>query len=108
MREISYNLRPYLLENLGLTKAVKSLLNKIAETGQIKIQIELDDVDDLFEPEAEMSIYRIIQENLTNILKHAEATEAQVLLKKSERNLTILISDDGKGFDPNAANKQSL
>ena len=105
VREISYNLRPYLLENLGLTKAVKSLLNKVAESGQVKIQIELDDVDDLFEPESEMSIYRIIQENLTNILKHAEATEAQVLLKKSKRNLTILISDDGKGFDPNAANK---
>lgn len=102
VREISYNLRPYLLENLGLTKAVKSLLNKVAETGQIKIKVELDDIDDLFEPEAEMSIYRIIQENLTNILKHAEATEAQILLKKSERNLTILISDDGVGFDPNA------
>ena len=106
VREISYNLRPYLLENLGLTKAVKSLLNKIAETGQIKIKIKLDDVDDLFEPDAEMSVYRIIQENLTNILKHAEATEAQVLLKKSERNLTILISDDGKGFDINAANNK--
>jgi len=106
VREISYNLRPYLLENLGLTKAVKSLLNKIAETGQIKIQIKLDDVDDLFEPDAEMSIYRIIQENLTNILKHAAATEAQVLLKKSERNLTILISDDGNGFDPKAANNK--
>ena len=106
VREISYNLRPYLLENLGLTKAVKSLLNKIAESSQIKIKIELDDVDDLFEPDAEMSIYRIIQENLTNILKHSEATEAQVLLKKSERNLTILISDDGKGFDINAANNK--
>ncbi len=103
VREISYNLRPYLLENLGLTKAVRSLLNKVAETDQVKIQIELDEVDDLFEPEAEMSIYRIIQENLTNILKHSEATEVQVFLKKSDRNLTILISDDGKGFDPKAA-----
>ncbi len=108
VREISYNLRPYLLENLGLTKAVKSLLNKIAETGQIKIQMKLDDVDDLFEPEAEMSIYRIIQENLTNILKHAEATEAQILLKKSERNLTILISDDGSRIRPESGKQQSL
>ncbi|MEZ5425512.1 MAG: two-component regulator propeller domain-containing protein [Pyrinomonadaceae bacterium] len=108
VREISYNLRPYLLENLGLTRAVKSLLNKVAETGQIKIQTELDDVDDLFDAEAEMSIYRIIQENLTNILKHAEANEVQVLLKKSERNLTILISDDGKGFDINAVNNKDF
>ncbi len=102
VREISYALRPYLLDNLGLTKAVKSLLNKITETSQLQIQSEIDAVDNLFEGEAEMSIYRMIQESLGNILKHAEATEAQVLMTKSERNLTILISDDGRGFDINA------
>ncbi|HLM59199.1 MAG TPA: ATP-binding protein, partial [Pyrinomonadaceae bacterium] len=99
VREISYALRPYLLDNLGLTKAVDSLLDKIAETSKLTIESELDDVDNVFAPEAEMSIYRIIQESLSNIMKHAEASEAQVYVKKSERNLTILISDDGKGFD---------
>jgi signal transduction histidine kinase/ligand-binding sensor domain-containing protein len=101
VREISYALRPYLLDNLGLTKAVDSLLDKIAETSKLTIDSELDDVDNVFDPEAEMSIYRIIQESLSNIMKHAEASEAQVFVKKSERNLTILISDDGKGFDLN-------
>jgi two-component system sensor histidine kinase DegS len=48
-----------------------------------------------------MSIYRIIQESLSNIMKHAEASEAQVFIKKSERNLTILVSDNGKGYDLN-------
>jgi signal transduction histidine kinase len=102
VREISYALRPYLLDNLGLTKAVKSLLNNIAETSELMIETELDDVDHIFDSEAEMSIYRIIQESLSNILKHAEASEVQVFLKKSERNLTVLISDDGKGFDIHA------
>jgi signal transduction histidine kinase len=101
VREISYALRPYLLDNLGLTKAIDSLLDKIAETSNLTIESELDDVDNIFDGEAEMSIYRIIQESLSNIMKHAEASEAQVFVKKSERNLTILISDDGKGYDLN-------
>ena len=67
VREISYALRPYLLDNLGLTKAVKSLLNKITETSELNVESELDDVDNSFDGEAEMSIYRIIQESLSNI-----------------------------------------
>jgi signal transduction histidine kinase/ligand-binding sensor domain-containing protein len=101
VREISYALRPYLLDNLGLTKAVDSLLDKITETSKLTIESELDDVDNVFDDEAEMSIYRIIQESLSNIMKHAEASEAQVFVKKSERNLTVLIADDGCGYDLN-------
>lgn len=58
--------------------------NKVAETSQIKIQIKLDNIDDSFEPDAEMSVYRIIQENLTNILKHSAATKAQIIPKRSD------------------------
>ena len=103
MREISYNLRPYLLENLGLTKAVKSLLNEISQTSQFRIKTEIDDVDDLFDAEEEMSIYRIVQESLSNICKHAAATEARVLLKKGARSLSVVIADDGKGFEAGKA-----
>ncbi len=102
VREISYALRPYLLDNLGLTKAVKSLLNQLTETSEITIECEIDEADNLFDGESEMSVYRIIQESLSNIIKHAEAATVQVIIKKSERNLTVLISDDGKGFDLNA------
>ena len=63
VREISYNLRPYLLDNLGLKKAILSLLNKITETGQLAIQSEIDEIDNLFNGESEMSVYRIIQES---------------------------------------------
>ena len=51
-----------------------------------------------------MSIYRIIQESLSNVMKHADASTVQVFLKKSQRNLTVLVSDDGKGFEPNKPN----
>ncbi len=58
VREISYALRPYLLDNLGLTKAVKSLLNKLTETSEITIECEIDEADNLFDGESEMSVYR--------------------------------------------------
>jgi signal transduction histidine kinase/ligand-binding sensor domain-containing protein len=102
VREISYNLRPYLLDRLGLTKAIKSLLNKINDTYPLNINSEIEDVDGLFENDAEISIYRIIQESLNNILKHSEATEVKVSIAKTERAVLIKISDNGKGFDTKA------
>ena len=100
VREISFALRPYLLDNLGLTKAIRSLLNKISETSGSTFRADLDDVDGIFKSDAEMSIYRIVQESLNNALKHASASTVEVCLKTSKRNLTILVSDDGMGFDP--------
>ncbi len=103
VREISHNLRPYLLERLGLTKTIKSMLNKINETNALRVASTIDDVDNIFASEAEMSIYRILQENFNNILKHAEASEVTVLIEKSKTKVRITISDDGKGFDVNFA-----
>ena len=102
VREIAHNLRPYLLDRLGLTKAIKSMLNKLADASSTDISFEVDDIDDLFPREAEMSIYRIVQEGLNNVLKHAAATAAGVAIRKGERAVTISIRDNGKGFDPNA------
>ena len=102
VREISYNLRPYLLDRLGLTKAISALLEKIEDNSALEIISDIEDVDGLFENEAEISIYRIIQESLNNILKHAEATKVRVLMAKTARFVTIEIADNGKGFDVKA------
>lgn len=99
VREIAYNLRPFMLDRLGLTKSISSLLNKIADNYQLKIHSEIENIDGAFESEAEISVYRIIQECFNNILKHSEAREVKVKIAKSERAVSILISDDGKGFD---------
>ncbi len=101
VREISYNLRPYLLERLGLTKALKSLFNKTAENSGLKITANIENIDNLFTSEEEMSIYRIVQESLNNILKHAEADEVKINIKKTEQFLTVKIQDNGKGFETN-------
>ncbi len=102
VREIAYNLRPYLLDRLGLTKAISSLLNKVADNSTLKIISEIEDVDGIFENEAEISIYRIIQESLSNILKHSEASEVKVKIAKTDRAVSIKIQDNGKGFDVKA------
>lgn len=105
VREITYSLRPYLLDRLGLTKAISSLLNKIADNSSIKIYSNIENIDGLFENEAEISIYRIIQESLNNILKHAEASEAEVSISKAGRDVKIKISDNGQGFDIKERNR---
>ena len=105
VREISYNLRPYLLENLGLTKAIKSLVHKIEEVHLLTIDAAICDVDNLFQPEAEMSVYRIVQESLNNVAKHSEADAAALTIEKTNEIVTIKIADDGRGFDQNAAPK---
>ncbi len=99
VREISYNLRPYLLDHLGLTKAINSMLKKVSEATEIEVISKIDAIDGIFPNESEISIYRIIQESLNNILKHAEATKVTVLTKKDGHFVTIKISDNGKGFE---------
>lgn len=107
VREIAYNLRPYLLDRLGLTKAISSLLNKIAAANVIKINVEIDEIDNLFAVEAEMSIYRIIQESLNNILKHADASEVFIVIRKKENSVSIKIQDNGRGFETQAVSNEN-
>lgn len=99
VREISYNLRPYLLDRLGMTKAVRSMLKKISEVGAIDVHSDIDDIDGMFSAETEISTYRVLQESLNNILKHSEASEAKVSIKKKDRVVSIRIEDNGRGFD---------
>ena len=103
VRDISYDLRPYMPDQFGLAKAIKSLLDKIAEASALEVRAALDDVSELFPAEMEMSIYRIVQESLNNILKHAEATIVEVTLNKTDAQVQLEIRDNGRGFEASAA-----
>lgn len=98
VREIAHNLRPYLLDRLGLTKALHAMLRHIEETCPFELTTQLENVDGLFAPEAEMSIYRIVQECLNNVIKHAAATQVLVSISPVENELVIVIEDNGRGF----------
>jgi signal transduction histidine kinase len=99
VREISHNLRPYQLDRLGLTKAVQSVLKKISDSGSLAIAGEIANIDGLFPPDGEINLYRIVQESLNNIVKHADAATARVAILRADSRLTMSIEDDGRGFD---------
>jgi signal transduction histidine kinase/ligand-binding sensor domain-containing protein len=97
VREITNNLRPQLLDRLGLTKAIQSMLKKFA--GVIEVESQIDSIDGLFTENEEISIYRIVQESVNNIIKHAGASKAVVEIKRGVKEVSITIRDNGKGFD---------
>ena len=99
VRNISRDLHPFALQELGITKAIEHTLTQIDENTTIFISSEIDNIDNLFSPEEEVNIYRIIQESLSNIIKHANAEASKVLVKKFPHNISISIKDNGRGFD---------
>lgn len=99
VREIAYNLRPYTLDEIGLTEAIHSMIERVAESSGIQFTTELDSVDGLFSGEAETSLYRIVQESVNNIVKHSQATAAAVSIRRGSQDITIVIKDDGRGFE---------
>jgi signal transduction histidine kinase len=101
--EISYNLRPYHLDRLGLARAIEAMLRRVSESSGIKFSSDIDPVDRLFDQSDEISIYRIVQESVNNIVKHSGATEAQVRVKKNGREVEIEISDNGRGIKRNSS-----
>lgn len=98
VREISYNLRPYQLDRLGLTKAVHSVVKRVSDSGFLKIESRLTNIDNLFQPENEINFYRIVQESLNNIIKHSDAAWAQISIRRNDGTLSMRIEDDGRGF----------
>ena len=105
LRSIITELRPAALDELGLRAAVETLLERQREQTGIAIdgQIELTAAPathERLEEAVEIAVYRLVQEALTNVAKHAEARSARVLVTESEGRLEIEVSDDGRGFDP--------
>ena len=107
VRRISYNLHPYQLDRLGLTKAIKSMFTNLEGVSKIKFHINIEGVDNLFEKEKEINIYRIIQECMTNIIKHSDADNARVVVEKADDVLLIEIADNGNGFNFELAKSES-
>jgi PAS domain S-box-containing protein len=96
-RAIAHNLRPYELDTLGLTNAVKALLDIISRSTPLLLSSDLDSIDGLLPRDAESGIYRIVQEGLTNVLKHAHATEARVAIKRVGAQVIVRVTDNGNG-----------
>jgi signal transduction histidine kinase len=106
VRRIINGLGPHQLDHLGLTRAIRALIDRASENGSIVFASRIENTDGLFEKDAEIHLYRIVQEAVTNILKHSAATEATVVIKKQPTTVSISIRDNGKGFDPARSSAQ--
>jgi signal transduction histidine kinase/ligand-binding sensor domain-containing protein len=100
VREIAFNLRPYQLNRFGLTRTLQAIFTRFSDPARTRFSAHIDPIDGLFTKEDEISIYRIIQEGINNIVKHARATEATLTVKRSDSSVELEICDNGQGFNP--------
>jgi two-component system NarL family sensor kinase len=99
LRRVAHNMMPEMLTRFGLDEALKEYCNTINTTNVLSVRYQSVGMDSRLEQSSEIIVYRIIQELLNNIMKHAAATEAIVQLVKEEGRFSIIVEDNGKGFD---------
>lgn len=101
VRRLSKELSPSILEDLGLSASLRWQVENFAKQHSLKISLNMLDIDHLFSQEVQINLYRIFQETLTNILKHAEANKISITVKEKNGYIAFLLEDDGKGFNTN-------
>jgi two-component system sensor histidine kinase UhpB len=102
VREIARGLRPVALEELGLRAALVSLLSAVADTSGLRVQRRIAGSLPALEPEVELVVYRVAQESLANVARHAQAARVEVSLEGRDSAVELRIVDDGRGIDPGA------
>lgn len=102
LRALITELRPATLDQLGLLAALEDLAERVEHSGEIALALDLEIDAERVDPELETVVYRLAQEALTNVVKHAGARSANVQIRSHEDRLDVLVSDDGQGFDAGA------
>ena len=105
IRDVMSDLRPSVLDDYGLMAAIRWLGERIAKRTGLIIHVEDEDSKVDLPPETESTLFRIAQELLTNITKHAKATEVSIRLDSMDGKVQFVITDNGIGFDPTAFNQ---
>ncbi|OPX84269.1 MAG: Signal transduction histidine-protein kinase/phosphatase DegS [Pelotomaculum sp. PtaB.Bin104] len=107
IRRIVYNLRPVVLDQYGLGPALRALIGTLQEDSDINFELIQKGSDQALPANFELTIYRVIQELLTNALKHSQATRIQVILNNNEKNIEFIVKDNGTGFNPAFYNRDN-
>jgi two-component system NarL family sensor kinase len=98
MRQLSHLLSPLGIKFFGLEASVRNLVESFSSVGSPFIKVRFTNIDDNLSDEKKLNIYRIIQESLTNIIKHADAGRVLIIGKKAPGKIIFRIMDDGKGM----------
>jgi signal transduction histidine kinase len=108
LHRLAIDLRPASLDHVGLVAALRQYINTFGEQHNLTMQFEAAGVDDeRLPPAVETNLYRIVQEALTNVVKHTEATRVDVLVERRGDQLVTIIEDNGEGFDPGTVGQNS-
>ena len=102
VRRLAVELRPKTLDDWGLSSALERLTETFAGQTGLKLDLETGLGEERVPSEVETALYRMVQEALTNVVKHAQATAVSIVLARTRNLLTVVIEDDGRGFDPGA------
>jgi two-component system, NarL family, sensor kinase len=99
VRAVSHNMIPNALIKSGLVSAVREFIHRISSTGNLKVNLEIIGLKSRLETIVENILFRVLQELVNNIIKHAKATEVSIQFIRHEKELAIVIEDNGIGFD---------
>ena len=102
MRQIIFDMRPMSLDDLGLEPAIRQLISKMRERGMLDASLSVEGEEQKLAKYAEVSVFRIIQESLNNVSRHAGVKKAEVRMLYTASALAVTVRDEGKGFDPEA------
>lgn len=108
VRNLAWQLRPSALDDLGLSSALENYIGEYRKRYGLSIDFVANGLTERLPLEMETSIYRIVQEGLTNIARHAEANHVSVMIDRRQDTLRIIVEDDGKGFDAKTMRENSL
>jgi signal transduction histidine kinase len=102
VHDLSYRLHPSVLDDLGLVEALKAECERVARVESIQVNVQADRLPQSMPKEVALGIYRVAQEALRNVARHAKASMVELSLALSEGGLLLTITDNGRGFDPGA------
>ena len=105
VRDLSQLLHPAMLDDFGLAVTLDAYVGSFSQRTGVRTELVLDRMDARLPSELEICVYRVVQEALTNVAKHAQATSCRVYLQQLPYSLLVTVEDDGKGMEPESTNK---
>lgn len=99
VRALARNLQPMHIDQLGLTESLRALLEQVSSSATFRLEWRVEEVDDALQGAAATHVYRILQEALTNAMRHAQARVVRVAVERDVHSVRLSVSDDGRGFE---------
>lgn len=108
LKGVAHALRPYGLDKIGLASTIERMIDHIRTTCEMDFTTSLAEIDGRIDPGKHINVYRIVQEGVSNVVKHSGATRASVTLTAGERSAEIRIEDNGQGFRPDRVESSDI